>query len=204
MQPLPSLLSPIISPPRRTLPASPRGLGAGAQPARRAAVASAVRPRPTMAWRGPAPCAASTRLPARRAVYPPAAPARCVTWRSAAHAHALPPPRRGARATAPVLARPAIAWPAPSWLACPRHGLGARAVCLPATRSGHGARNARGQLDPRPMPSLANSVSEGRSPLFLLLLLSTLFYFCLANRTPMDHVNGLVLYIYIVIIPFVC
>jgi hypothetical protein len=75
-----------------------------------------------------------------------------------------------------------------------RRGLGARAASLPVARSSHGARGARGQLDPRPMPSVANSASEGRNPLFLLLL-STLFYFCFANRTPMDHVNHLVLFL---------
>jgi hypothetical protein len=191
MQPLPSLLSPSTHSPCLTVrPRRPRRGARRGPPGARSWCPRCGLGRP---WRGRGPAPTQPRRGFLRGVRPVCPrPRRGRPWYDAAPAQPL-----AWRGLALDARWPAIARPAPSWLACPRHGLGTHAACLPAARSGHGAQGARGQLDPRPMPSLANSTREGRSPLFLLLLLSTLFYFCLANRTLMDHVNGLVLYIYI-------
>jgi hypothetical protein len=184
----PPFSSPFPSLPLRRGPRLPRG--GPAQPARGAA-----SPRcPWCPWRG-VQCLRPWH-PAR-AAWPPAsrgsswsglARGRCLTWRGLARddlRRARPAHPRGflARGSlrSPTAACTRTAWPGP----------GTRTACSPAARSGHGARDTRGQLDRRPMPSLANFTSEG--PLFLLLL-STLFYFYFANRTLMDHVNNLVLF----------
>jgi hypothetical protein len=148
MQPLPSLLSPILSPPRRTPPASPRGHGAGTAPAR----APSLLPPDSVAvaWRGQPTRRVGVAVARRVGLWP--ASVACPQLGPSAAVRDSPGAPGAALVRVGMTRCSWMAWPgrAPAWPmrvsparprarvrrgphVCPRRGL--RVAGMPATRS---------------------------------------------------------------------
>jgi hypothetical protein len=123
MQPLPSLLSPILSPPRRTLPASPRGPGAGAAPGAAQASCPLARSGHGGAGRGRA---ASAPQRAAMAQFRHAARRLVCSAGQRPCAGVRPRPRRGPGRRPSSRARRPLAWPVASRRPAARPAAGAR------------------------------------------------------------------------------